>query len=334
MQKFGLKTLFIWLGLIGSLIFPVVSWRKECHSIIAYIAETKLRESDLPTLNKVFAMLNPLNSFFPEKKDSLLEAATIPIEISSGFFGMLKEFRYSDRPIVYWKDRVEEMDIPNPPFSYNITYAMNLTQLIVKQGLDPQHEKNSQIKGGLLDSIMLRYMLNLAGNLHNPINNSSFYSKSLNNGQLVNGDENGLKIEVVDVFGKGYTNLNSLFENAFDLFNFEETKLPYEEEVQTKLESQGNYLMNKYPESYFKNVDNLNHLSWSDESFTIASEFVYSQVEFFPLINPEYIITGRRICEERMALAGYRLYRLLKKLFAPSKHHTEKDKIEGIRNSK
>lgn len=300
------------------LISSSSAWHPQIHSIIGYIAQANLSSKHDDVLQKVLKSLSTLSSFFSESPNSLMEAAAMPNEISDAYFGFLDRTRFSEKPIVYWKDRESDLDLPTPPFSYNITFAMNQTQQIIRRSLQPVDSDPQPVKPGLIDSLMMRYLLNLAGNLHNPVDNASFFSKSILGGKLVNGDQNGSKIPVQTVLGKQMGNLNSLYNRAFGALELREMKYPFDPDMRQLVSAQGEYLMTKYPEAHFEDeLTKLNHIDWNEESYSIASEFTYSQVELFPILNPEYIISGRRICEERITLAGYRLYRLLVQLFKP-----------------
>ena len=299
---------------LGLLWLGAGCWHPQIHSVIGHIAQTQLQQKHPETLKQIFEMLAPTSQFFAERQDSLMEAAAMPNEISKQYFDFMDKTRFSGTPIVYWKDRASEVVIPDPPFPFDLAASMNKAQLIVKQAL--LAGEDVAVKPGLIDSLMLRYLLNYAGNLHHPLDNSSFYSKTLFEGALVEGDSNGKKIPVQDVLNRNISSLHSLFDHAFGVFRLEKARFPYTEKTVVLVKAQAAYQVAKYPESHFeKNVDNLNHLDWAEESLNIASEFAYSQVELFPVLNPEYIITGRRICEERITLAGYRLYRLLVELF-------------------
>ena len=316
------------LVIFFALIPSNLCWHPQIHSIIGYIAEKKLKTEKPAVLEKVLKMLSPITDFFSETKDSLMEASAMPNEISVANFNFLDKTRYSGKPILYWKDIKGDVNIPNSPFAYNITSSMNQTQLIVKQSLNQKDAEGLVIKPGLIDSLMLRYMLNFTGNLHHPLANSSFYSKSLFEGKLMDGDQNGKLIPVNDVLGIDVKNLKSLYDHAFGALNLKrkkEMQYPYSEDFAKEIKNQADYLMNKYPETYFERIiDKLNYIDWSEESYNLASDFVYSQVELFPILNPEYIITGRRICEERITLAGYRLYKMLIQLF------TSKSRVSKI----
>lgn len=75
--------------------------------------------------------------------------------------------------------------------------------------------------------------------------------------------------------------------------------------------------MEKYPQEIFgeksKYVD---YNYWLKESYSIAYEFVYIDIDVFPLLRGEYIMKGREIISKQIALAGYRLAEYLKRLFA------------------
>ena len=295
-------------------------WKSGGHSVISYIAQTLLEKTDQTILQKVFDMLEPLQIFFPETKGSLMEAAAMPNVMSHKFFGFLDHYQFIEKPILYWKDKEKAVNLPRPPFAYNLTYGVTQAQNIIKQALDSDYHKDAQIKVGLMDSLMLRYLLNAAGNAHLPVNNASFYSSSLFESKMVNGDLSGMRIWVNDVFGAKIETLHDLFSTGFNSFDMGLIDMPYSEIRASNFKQQGDYLMGKYPEEYFGNmVENINVDDWCEESYTIANDFVYSQVEMFPVLGPEYIITGRRLCEERIVLAGYRLARLLVSLFTQKK---------------
>jgi hypothetical protein len=260
-------------------------------------------------------MLKPIQSFFAETPDSLLETPVTPSQISQEFFGVFDLNNLSNRPIIYWKESPKDVNLPTH-LNYNNTSAMNRTIQIVKQSINGINEDSVPVKPGFIDSMMMRYLFNYTGDLHNPIRNATFFSKNLFNGDVIDGDDNGKKIPVNDVFKKGIDNLLDLYDNAFDIFDIKPLSLPYSTETKELIQNQGEYLMDKYPESSFgQSVDNLNIFDWGLESFDIADEFTYSEIEMLPIISPSYIIRGRRICEERITLAGYRLYKLLVKLF-------------------
>ena len=303
------------ITIVYLMIAPSFCWHPQIHSIIAHITQQNLQQQDPSVLTKIFDMLSPIQHFFKESKDTLLEVPVMPIEIARQYLDMFDLKYYSGRPIINWNESPSDIKLPKNTY-YNITGNMNRTIQIVKKSISEPDDQEYSVKHGLMDSLNLRLLLKYAGNLHNPIRNANFYSKHLFDGDIIDGDQNGRKIPVEDVFKKGITNLMDLYDRAFDIFDLRDSEMPYSKEMRDLIETQADYLVSKYPEESFgQSVENLNFFDWALESFTIADDFTYSEVELFPIVSPSYIIRGRRICEERITLAGYRLYRLLIKLF-------------------
>jgi hypothetical protein len=55
-------------------------------------------------------------------------------------------------------------------------------------------------------------------------------------------------------------------------------------------------------------------IEWAREGRVIAESFVY-QVQEYSRPAPDYIVQGRSIMEERLALAGYRLAAMLNSIY-------------------
>ena len=149
-------------------------------------------------------MLGSLNEYFPETKNSLLEAATVPDIITGEFNDFLDFFHFTDNPIIYRND--QESDFENlPQVPYNITYAFQQATNIIK---DSVNNKQGYIKSGLFDSLMLRYLIHITGDCHQPLHTASLYSKHKFNGSIRDGDRGGNLIKVYDVFRQQEANLH------------------------------------------------------------------------------------------------------------------------------
>lgn len=293
------------------------SWAMQGHSIIAAMAEKKLKSTHPEAWIKINKMLLGMQNFFPETPNTLLEAAAMSDILNFQFDGFLMSSHFRDTTIVYEKDSADDVEIPTHMPIEDVITGLNRALNVVKSSADGDY--NSYIKKGFMDSLMLRYLIHLVGDIHQPLHTASFYAKNLFEGTIKFGDRGGNLIPVKDVFGKGYNDLHTLFDNAFNAFNFKKDVFPYPEDLRKNLFVQAEFLMLNYPEELFgEKTKNLQFSDWLQESFDLAHDFAYSQVELFPILGPEYIITGRRICLERMALAGYRLYHLLVMVFDKS----------------
>ena len=263
------------------------------HSIIAAIAEKRLKQESPETFQKILEMLAGLQSHFPETESTILEAAAMPDLLNFQFGNFLMSDHFINLPIVYPKDSESEVNIPNPLESENVVTALTRAVGIIQNSLNPKYEPT--ISRGLMDSLMIRYFLHLVGDSHQPLHTVAFFAKDLFDGAIINGDQGGNLIPIIDIFHKGETNLHKIYDDAFNTFDYKNLSFPYSEELRNKIYKQADFLTSMYPEEYFgKKIDNLDFNQWSQEGFDIARNFVYSQVELFPMMGPEYVITGRR----------------------------------------
>jgi hypothetical protein len=315
------KTIFV-LAICLYLLGSTHQWAMQGHSIIAAIAQKRLKSEHPEVLEKIFKMLSGIQDHFPETKSSLLEAAAMPDLLNFQFSNFLMKDHFINLPILYPKDKETDVNIPTPLNDQNVVNALFRAVEIIQNSLDPQNKPT--ISRGFMDSLMTRYLLHLVGDIHQPLHNVAFFAKDLFGGTIRNGDQGGNLIPIIDIFHKGETNLHKIYDDAFNSFDYKTLNYPYSEELQNDIHMQADYLTSLYPEDYFGGkVENLDFNQWVQEGFDIAQEFIYSQVEMFPIMGPEYVIKGKRICQERMTLAGYRLYKLLKIIYG------EKVRING-----
>lgn len=110
-------------------------------------------------------------------------------------------------------------------------------------------------------------------------------------------------------------NLHSLWDTAVGSFT-DRFSLPLDEEAVKTIDQHVNDLVSEFPEDFFgEMVTSLNVNSWAEESFQIAQEFAYSDIDIFPTLRAQYLNKGREIARKRVALAGYRLFYVLEDLF-------------------
>lgn len=291
------------------------NWNLFAHSLIARMAEIELAKDpkSAEILKKVYEKISTLTTFFPENKDSLLEAAVVPDMLNFNFMGFLAKYHYKDFPELYRNDDplflFPEMDDTNAEF------ALKSAISIIKDSLVADSEYKKFIKKGFVDSLMTRYLIHLVGDVHQPLHATSLYSDVLQNGKLKNGDAGGNLINVNDPYKTGSKNLHSFWDNGLGLFP-NVSRFPYEDDTKQQIDRFAEELMAKYPASYFGvEVNQLDHKVWIEESHRLASQITYADIDILPLIRPEYVVIGRGVCKERVTLAGYRLANLLRDLF-------------------
>ena len=307
-----------------TLLTEANSWAMQGHSVIAQMAETRLKTENPEVWTRIGQMLSGMSEKLPETPDSLLEAAALPDVLSFEFGGFLAQNHFKNTPIIYAKDSINDVDVPHSANKEDIVSGLNRAVTVIKTSLESKYELH--IQRGFLDSLMLRFLIHFVGDIHQPLHSVSFFAKELFGGSIRAGDQGGNLIPVEDVFQKGYTNLHTLFDNAFNAFDYgvRKLKFPFSDRKRKQIHGQGAYLLKMYPEEMFgASVSNLQFSDWLEESVELAQNFAYSQVEMFPVMGPEYLLNGKRICESRMALAGHRLFRLLKMMFETKETRSE-----------
>lgn len=93
-------------------------------------------------------------------------------------------FHFTDTPIIYWNDDPDKIKIRDENI-YDVAYAMANATDILK---DSQKDEKKKIKSGLIDSLMLRYIIHIIGDIHQPLHCSSMFSLKKFNGSIIDGD--------------------------------------------------------------------------------------------------------------------------------------------------
>lgn len=298
MKKF-LTTLLI--------ILKIKTWWSHGHLLITRIAELQLPDS---ILQKTYNLLSPIQDYFPETPNSLLEASLIPDLLVNEYSGFLEFFHFTDQPIIYWNDRKKDINIPDE-FRQNITYALELVKNTIKKSLGDELE----IGKGFMDSLFLRYLLHLVGDIHQPLHCASLFSVSKFDGKIKNGDLGGNLIKVYDPINKEIINLHAYWDSVLGLYNLN-PDLPLSGVDKVLINSQAEKLMKDFPIKFFDGKDKiLDEKLWAKEGLDIANSFVYRDADFFPNLTVRYIEEGRDIATQRIVLAGYRLANVIKEIF-------------------
>lgn len=305
-----MKGIVLLLFLQGTL-----GWNLFAHSVIARIAEADLEkdEKGRAVLAKVYGTLSSLTKFFPEVPDSLLEVAVTPDALNFNFKGFLAKYHYKDIPEVYKNDdpRLPTGEID----STNADYALESAISIIRDSMNPDQEQKKLIKKGFVDSLMTRYVVHVVGDVHQPLHATSLFSALLFDGKIVNGDAGGNLIPILDPYKTDSRNLHAFWDNGLGLFPRVET-LPLDELTRANVRKMAEELTTALPKAFFgKDVELISHKAWIEESYKLASQIVYADIDLFPVIRPEYVVIGRRVSRERVTLAGYRLANLLREVF-------------------
>ena len=188
----------------------------------------------------------------------------------------------------------------NKPDEQNVVWAINKFSAVLAD--------KSASEADRADA--LRYVIHFVGDIHQPLHATSRESDAMPKGDA---GGNRFKIGPVDGIKSTHPNLHLLWDFACTFYV--SVPRPLTVEGKAQIDAYAAQIMADYPKKSLKNVKDLNPDDWAQESFGIAKAVVYNLDEG-TTPSAEYIAKGKKVSEERLALAGYRLAELLNKLLA------------------
>ena len=276
-------------------LISVKAWDQQPHMIFAQIAYSQI---PLSQLEKIQTQINYFRDFFPNYSDPL-SAAVWADEIRSYNINFFTTWHYIDTP--YFNDtknnqvnsNIFRHDVNSNIFRHdvnsNVVWAMKEIYDTYSSGTDDWGYGFS-----------IRYLLHLVGDIHQPMHNIELYSKL-----IPKGDHGGNKYKII-VENKS-TNLHSFWDSCGGLYT-KKFNFPLSSDEITIIKNNATTLMKIYANTTF--VSTLNPKVWSLEGYRIAKNYAYNTSYDKPVSN-RYISQTRKICSQRIFVAGMRLANLL-----------------------
>lgn len=158
---------------------------------------------------------------------------------------------------------------------------------------------------------MMRLLIHIVGDMHQPLHNVNMYNYTYTSGDLGGNKENILLLNKTSMI------LHSFFDSgATRLANFSR---PLSPEGLSQVSEFGYQFRSEYPRSYFGSRVNLTTPeSWAQESYDIAHNFIYPFVQETNQVTPDFDSTSYELIKQQLALGGYRLADTLLSIFAPT----------------
>lgn len=285
----------IWISLIfASALFiqmPVQSWWDVGHMTVSQIAYDQLEPGVKEKADEIITYLAPLNPRTPE----FITAACYADDMVDEGMGIFWSWHGSAYP--YDMDgvlsRQESKELYDQLRDNDAIYAIKQAIKTLKNPEASQFAK----------SFMLRFLLHVVGDIHQPLHCTTLYSKDFKN-----GDTAGTKFKI-----KGFDNLaslHSLWDSIFDLGK-ERLERPLTSEGLAKIQNLAADFQSKYPKEMFPDLEEMNPLRWREESHELGEVYAYDGVTPFEEPSQEYQNRCRIIASKQITLAGYRLAILL-----------------------
>ncbi len=172
--------------------------------------------------------------------------------------------------------------------------------------------------------MMMRYLIHVIGDIHQPLHASSLFSQ-----MFINGDEGGNLFLIK--YSEEINNLHKLFDSGVGKFQ-NDIKRPLNKEDLEYLDKTSLEIIKDFNKEDLPEMKKENFSEWLQESHDISQSFIYKgnfllnkEIKFDGSPSHEYIDKAYNYIRRRVALGGYRLADLIKKIY--STYH--KVKIES-----
>lgn len=254
---------------------PTYAWFSAGHRLVAIIAYDQLTKDERKYYDGLIKVLAP---YYRDKYFDF--AATWPDYIKRHDVRAFNSWHYINLP--YRRDDTKALTVD----SHNVVWAIGQSQLVLHSKKSNRFEK----------AFFLRYLIHCVGDIHQPLHDIDLYSK-----RFPKGDKGGV-LFLID--NKKYDNLHAYWDAALGKLK---PAMKYKE-----LKKYAAKLEKKYPKKIFARLLVEDEASeWAQEGLQYAKRYVYT---LSPGDKPskQYIKRGRAHCDKQLALAGYRLAKILK----------------------
>lgn len=185
------------------------------------------------------------------------------------------------------------------PLEENVVWAIRKFSAVLKNKQAPDAERADA----------LRYLVHFVGDIHQPLHSVARATET-----LPEGDRGGNDFKIVSPpnWKPAPRNLHFLWDMGCGLFG--NIERPLDAKGRDEISEASQLAIKLNPEVQLaKQIANLDPEAWAEEGLALAKAKVYS-LEEGKVPPPSYLEEGRKIALKQVALAGYRLGRLLNQL--------------------
>ncbi|MEI6242079.1 MAG: S1/P1 nuclease [Chlamydiota bacterium] len=156
-------------------------------------------------------------------------------------------------------------------------------------------------------AIMFRYLIHIVGDIHMPLHCGSLYNQ-----EFPKSDFSGAKYPLLLKTEK--KSLHAFWDGCLGR-DVKRLKIPLTKEGEKVVEEFAKEVVVLFPKESLVEIHEMNISHWAEESFSIVENSVYVGISPNTVPTKEYIEKNRKIAFQRLALAGYRLAKLLNEIF-------------------
>lgn len=292
----------LFLAISASMFQPQTAFHTTGHMVVARIAEINLEGTRM--YKQMLDILGLLSPFTKERNYPFVEAAPWADDIKYTNVKSMSSWHFYDnyvngtRPLTKTEIKNQGLLVSGG----NLVWATNQAKTVLR------NTKESLIDDRLNKSIYLRLLIHFYGDLHQPLHNTSLVSED-----FPKGDGGGNKF-AVDY--PGAHDLHSLWDTC--LKNYTDVKHPLTKKKFDFIDQIARKVMKDFPESNKRikervDVESVKEISLEGQQHAI--DFVYNGIKVGGKPSQEYLERGRKLIDEQLAVAGYRLTKSMRKLF-------------------
>lgn len=287
MKKFLISFLFL-----SCISFNLYGWWDTGHMVVAKIAYQRLQPEVREEVDRLIYYFAP---FFPQSPD-FVTASCWPDDISRDGLKAFAEWHVYAYPYDHCQalSQKEIQTIIQSREGNNCIFA-------IEQCMDTLSNPQAT---DWTKALMLRFLLHIVGDIHQPLHCTTFYSKDFPEGDMVGS------LFPIQWAGQEKNNLHAFWDSMCGL-GFVRLKRPLDSEGEATIHLLVGELTSSYSEEYFPELSNSNLDQWREESYQLGCTVVYQGIKPNEALSESYIAIGQEVAKKRITLAGYRLAQLL-----------------------
>ncbi len=283
MTKSRVKSLFL-IFFMG-LSFNVYGWNALGHMVVADIAYQKVTPSVRAKLDNMIANFS---KEYPQDT-TLMKLSTWPDALRGQKVESFTHWHYID--LAFSADGTPTKDLVD---SDNAVWAIETIKPVIKNTHANAFEQ----------ARFLAFLVHIVGDLHQPLHTTSRISAA-----HPDGDRGGNLFPVHAAVGNGSNvSLHKLWDDGAGYLGGEESD--------SNVDTLARFIMTNYPEQSFDGKStNLDTNAWAKEGNNLAATVVYATPEN-QVPSTSYVENEKKVVQQQLALAGYRLANLLNVLLS------------------
>ncbi len=266
---------------------PLFGWDDVGHMVVAQIALENLNGSSRNTATQLTRRVR-----LAERSYEFMTLACWMDDIKEfPMFEPIKEWHFINRRIIV---SGRGPDAPAPPVN-----VQSILEWTVRKLGDQAASEN-------VKAYTLAYLIHLVGDVHQPLHCATRYTQN-----HPTGDAGGNLFLLTNA---RRSNLHAFWDSAGGRFGFLDQTRPLNSLRRQRIRQFANEVMQAHPANSLPNLKDLQPLSWVEESHELARSEVYQGVAENGTPSGAYIAKAKAISGKRLAMAGYRLAKVINRL--------------------